>query len=57
MTGAPKPETVSTKQSRIAELAKRAPSLSFNTLAHHIDLFWLSEAVRRGRGWTNGGGL
>jgi group II intron reverse transcriptase/maturase len=49
MTGAPKPENVSTKQTRIAELAKQAPSLSFNTLAHHIDIFWLSEAVRRTR--------
>jgi len=49
MTGAPNPETVSTKQTRIAELAKRAPSLSFNTLAHHIDVPWLTEAVRRTR--------
>lgn len=46
MKGAPKPEIVSTKQARIAELAKRAPLLSFNTLAHHIDLRWLWEAVR-----------
>lgn len=49
MTGAPKPENVFTKQTRIAELAKRAPSLSFNTLAHHIDVPWLTEACRRTR--------
>lgn len=56
MAGTPNPETVSTKQTRIAELAKRAPSLSFNTLAHHIDLHWLSEAVRRTR-WDGAAGV
>lgn len=49
MSGAPNPEFVSTKQTRIAELAKQAPSLSFNTLAHHIDIVWLAEACRRTR--------
>jgi group II intron reverse transcriptase/maturase len=49
MAGTPNPETVSTKQARIAELAKRAPSLSFKTLAHHIDIHWLAEAFRRTR--------
>ena len=40
---------VSTKQARIAELAKQAPSLSFTTLAHHIDERWLFEAFQRTR--------
>jgi RNA-directed DNA polymerase len=50
MAGTPSPETVSTKQTRIAELAKQAPSKSFTTLAHHIDVGWLLEAFRRTRG-------
>jgi RNA-directed DNA polymerase len=36
--------TVSTKLQRIAELAKRAPTMSFTTLAHHMDLNWMLEA-------------
>jgi RNA-directed DNA polymerase len=49
MAGTPSPGTVSTKQARIAELAKQAPALSFTTLAHHIDLRWLYEAFLRTR--------
>jgi RNA-directed DNA polymerase len=49
MAGTSSPETVFTKQARIAELAKRAPSMSFTTLAHHIDVYWLFEAFRRTR--------
>ena len=49
MAGTPSPGTVCTKQARIAELAKQAPSLSFTTLAHHIDLRWLYEAFLRTR--------
>jgi RNA-directed DNA polymerase len=41
--------TVSTKQHRIAELAKRSPELAFTSLAHLIDLEWLLEAYRRTR--------
>lgn len=41
--------SVSTKQHRIAELAKRAPELVFTSLAHLIDLEWLLEAYRRTR--------
>ena len=37
---------VSTKQQRIAELAKQSPELSFTSLNHHLDLDWLSEAYR-----------
>lgn len=40
---------VSTKLRRIAELAKRAPDMSFTSLSHHIDLEWLREAFRRTR--------
>ena len=40
---------VSTKQHRIAELAKRSPALVFTSLAHLIDLEWLLEAYRRTR--------
>jgi len=42
-------ETVSTKQQRIAELARQAPQMAFTTLAHHIDLEWLKEAYHRTR--------
>jgi len=44
MPGTPRPETVSTKQRRIAKLARNAPELSFTTLAHHIDIVWLRKA-------------
>ena len=35
---------VSTRQQRIAELARIHPEVSFTSLAHHIDLRWLYEA-------------
>jgi RNA-directed DNA polymerase len=38
---------VSTKQQRIAELAKHSPELSFTSLNHYLDLDWLKEAYRR----------
>ena len=38
---------VSTKQQRIAELAKRDAKLSFTSLNHYLDLDWLGEAYRR----------
>lgn len=41
--------TVSTKQQRIAQLAREAPEMAFTTLAHHIDLDWMLEAYRRTR--------
>jgi RNA-directed DNA polymerase len=40
---------VSTKQQRIAHLAKQAPDMVFVMLAHHIDVEWLREAYRRTR--------
>ena len=42
-------ETVSTKQRRIAALAKRSPEMAFTSLAHHMDIEWLHEAYRRTR--------
>lgn len=49
MAGASKPGTVSTRQQRIAELAKQSPQMGLTSLAHHIDMFWLYEAFLRTR--------
>jgi RNA-directed DNA polymerase len=49
MAGIPSPTTVSTRQQRIAELAKQAPQMGFTSLNHHLDLPWLYEAFRRTR--------
>ncbi|MCY7290185.1 MAG: group II intron reverse transcriptase/maturase [Cryobacterium sp.] len=49
MAGAQEPVDVSTKQQRIAELARRNPEMSFTSLAHHIDIDWLREAYHRTR--------
>jgi RNA-directed DNA polymerase len=43
------PKNVCTKLERIAELAKRTPKIQLRTLAHHIDVEWLTEAYRRTR--------
>ena len=42
-------EDISTKQGKIAELAREDPSRVLTTLAHHIDVEWLREAYRRTR--------
>ena len=42
-------EIISTKQQKIADLARRAPQMVLLTLAHHIDLAWMEEAYRRTR--------
>jgi group II intron reverse transcriptase/maturase len=42
-------QTVSTKQARIAELARRMPDKQLSTLSHYIDIEWLTEAYRRTR--------
>lgn len=42
-------EIISTKQEKIATLAKVEPKLVLTTLAHHIDVEWLREAYRRTR--------
>jgi RNA-directed DNA polymerase len=49
MAGTSSPDSVSTRQARIATLAKQAPSMAFTTLAHHIDRRWLHEAFLRTR--------
>src|SRR5215469_5621240 len=41
--------TVSTKQERIAELAKQSPQMAFTSLAYLMDIDWLKEAYRRTR--------
>ena len=46
MTEALDSELVSTRQQRIAELAKQAPQMGFTSLNHHLDLAWLREAYR-----------
>ena len=49
MPGTPRPEFVSTKQQRIAELARNGPEMAFTTLAHHIDIDWMLAAHARTR--------
>ena len=49
MPGTPSPDSISTRQRRIATLARQAPQAAFTTLAHHIDIDWLTEAYRRTR--------
>jgi RNA-directed DNA polymerase len=49
MEGTKSPQTVSTRQERIAELAKRYRPSAVTTLAHHMDVEWLVEAHRRTR--------
>src|SRR5215813_3814762 len=41
--------SVSTKQERIAALAKQSPLMAFTSLAHLMDMDWLKEAYRRTR--------
>lgn len=41
--------SVFTKQQRIAELAKRSPSMGFTSLAYLMDIDWLREAFQRTR--------
>lgn len=42
--GTLKPESVSTKQERIAKLAKDHPAMALATIAHHIDYEWVKYA-------------
>ena len=42
--GALKPESVSTKQRRIAELARTNSKMAFTSLNHHLDEEWLKHA-------------
>jgi len=41
--------SVSTKQERIAVLAKQSPQMAFTSLAYLMDIEWLTEAYRRTR--------
>lgn len=49
MAGTPSLGTISTKQQRIAVLAKEMPDVALRTLAHHIDADWLKEAWQQTR--------
>ena len=49
MTSASELGDMSTRQQRIAELAKQAPQMGFTSLAHHIDIAWLYHAYQRTR--------
>lgn len=49
MTKTPSFESVSTKQQRIAELAKQNPTMAFTSLNHYLDAAWLREAFHRTR--------
>ena len=39
-----KPESVSTKQERIAKLAKMNPAMAFTSLNYYIDYDWVAYA-------------
>jgi RNA-directed DNA polymerase len=49
MEGTKSPQNVSTKLQRIAELARRRPSIVHTTLAHHIDVEFIRAAHQRTR--------
>jgi RNA-directed DNA polymerase len=49
MAGAQKPEYLSTRHQRIAEIAREKPEMGFTSLAHLIDIFWLRAAYHRTR--------
>lgn len=49
MSGTERLARISTKQARIAELARKHPDTPSTTLAHHVDLDWMREAFARTR--------
>ena len=49
MAGTSGPETISTRQRKLAELARLGPQMEMTTIAHHIDMAWMREAYRRTR--------
>lgn len=49
MAGTQRPEPISTRRQRIAELASREPRQQLTTLAHHIDKTWLETAWKKTR--------
>ena len=44
MAAIPGADSVSTRQRRIAELARQAPQVGFTSLNHHLDFTWLLVA-------------
>lgn len=46
MAGTSRPDPISTRRQRIAELARRTPETVLTTLAHHIDRNWMHDALR-----------
>ena len=50
MAGTQKPDPVTTKQQRLAELATQSPQLGFISLNHYLDLPWMFRACNRTRG-------
>ena len=59
MAGLLMPNTGSTKQARIATLARQMTGTAMRSLSHHLDSEWLREAWRRTRrlGWRDTGPL
>ena len=49
MTGVQAPGSISTKQARIAKLARQMTGTALHSLSHHMDMDWLREAHRRTR--------
>ena len=49
MAAIPGADPVSTRQQRIAELARQAPQMGFTSLNHYLDPAWLYEAFLRTR--------
>jgi len=49
MAGTLIPSTISTKQQRIAQLAREDPERALISLSCHMDLDWMFEAYRRTR--------
>lgn len=49
MPGALEPESVFTRQQRIATLAKQSPEMGFFSLNHHLTPYWLDAAYARTR--------
>ena len=49
MNRTPNRDDISTRLSRIAELARQVPDQALKTLAHHVDVSFLREAHRRTR--------
>lgn len=49
MGGTPKPDPVSTRLQRIAELARKAPTMVVGNLAHHVNVDLLRSACKRTR--------